>query len=327
MATSYDYTEFQGVTNFGETQLLTELENNLKAYLDWSFLRIGAWTNVNISSTGGLDLYGGSPETLRWVDNPAYADGQVWQGFRKDWIYETGVNFSYSGQDYDPINVMTSGVEINGTFQTTGFFVNYPQGQIVFNDRIPTGSTVKAQFSYRNVQVNIADDVPWWKEIQLQSWRSDDIHFTQDHRTGDWSLGGHHRIQLPTIVIEAVPRGRSLGYELGNSALTVEQDVLCHILADSREMRNKLVSILETQNEHTIWLWDSDAVAAAEITPLDYRGERVHTNVYPDIVADSTYRWKKCRLKNIMVSEVGVINPLLYEGTVRITCEVVFGTI
>ena len=174
----------------------------------------------------------------------------------------------------------------------------------------------------------VADSAPWWREIQLRSLRSDDTHFTQDPRTGDWSIGGHHRIQLPAVIVETVPRGKSEGYELGNSALVVDQDVIFHVLADNREDRNKLVSILEVQNDLNIWLFDSDTVAASGVFPLDFRGERTGAYRYPDLVATSNpYRWKTCRLHDIVVSEVDAWHPRLYEGTVRATCEVIFGTI
>ena len=140
-------------------------------------------------------------------------------------------------------------------------------------------------------------------------------------------MGGQTRVQLPAVVVEAVPRGRSHGYEMGNTSLWIEQDVIFHILTDDRTMRNKLISILQVQNDHVIWLFDSDVVSASGAFPLDYRGERVNGDTYSDIVANSTYRWKKCRFLNTEVSEVDAWHPRLYEGTVRTTCELVYGSV
>ena len=144
MACDINYAKFKGVSNIGETQLLTEIENNLKQYVDWSMLCIGGWTDVIIQTPDVDDGYGGSQETLRWVEDPSYNNGQVWQGFRKDWVYESGINFEVDGTGYDPINIQDSGVSINGTFQTTGYYINYPLGQVIFDNAIVTGSEVKS---------------------------------------------------------------------------------------------------------------------------------------------------------------------------------------
>jgi len=325
MVTTPTYAQFKGITNYGETQILTELENNMKQFLDWALLRVGAWTDVTIG-IATPDGYGGAPETLRYVEDSNYTDGQVWQGYRKDFIYESGVDFNDGTATRNPINIQTSGVSVAGTYQTTGYHINYPYGRVIFDTAISTASTVKLNYSYRSVQVVVADNAPWWRELQLRSFRVDDLHFTQDDRTGDWSIGGNHRIQLPAVVIEAVPRGRSFPYEMGNGSLWIEQDIIFHVLADDRTTRNKIVSMLQVQNDKSIWLLDSDVVAASGAFPLDYRGERVNGNLYPDLVGSATYRWKKCRLKESEVAEVDAWNEALYEGTVRTTCEFVFGT-
>lgn len=326
MTVTPGYAKFNGITDYGDTQILTELENNLKQWVDWSLLSVGGWGDVVIQTPAVTDAYGGAQERLRWVDDPAYTDGQVWQGFRKDWVYESGVDFSdYNGDTKNPTNVQDSGVRVDGVFQTTGYHVCYPNGQVVFDTAISTDSVVDLNYSYRAVQVSVADNAQWWQEIQLQSMRADNIHFTQDERTGDWSIGGHNRIQLPAIVVEAVPRGFARPYEMGNASLWIEQDVVFHILADDRTTRNKLVSMLQVQADHTLWMFDSDAVTAATGFPLDYRGERINGTVYPDIVGDTDYRYKKCRFIRTEVSEVDTWHPRLYEGTVRTACELVFG--
>jgi len=327
MVTTESYAKFKGVTDYGDTQLLTELENNLKQYLDWSLLCIGAWGDIVIRTPAVTDAYGGSPEQLRWVDDPAYTDGQVWQGFRKDWIYESGVDYEdYNGDTKNPTNIQDSGVRVDGVLQTSGYHINYPLGQVVFDTAISTSSVVDLNYSYRATQVVVADNAPWWHEIQLQSVRSDNIHFTQDERTGDWAMGGHNRIQLPTIIVEGVPRGSARPYEMGNSSLWIEQDVVFHVLADDRTTRNKLVSILQVQADHNMWLFDSDELSAATGFPLDYRGERINGTVYPDIVSNTDYQWKKCRFLRTEVAEVDAWHPRLYEGTVKATCELVFGS-
>ena len=43
---------FKNVSSIGDRQVLSSLEHNLKSFLDWSFLNIGGFINVNIPTSG-----------------------------------------------------------------------------------------------------------------------------------------------------------------------------------------------------------------------------------------------------------------------------------
>lgn len=99
------YDQFRKVEHFGENKLLTEVELNLKWYLDWSFLKIGAWKNVESGVTQGY--FGGNFYELKPVHDPSYTDGQVWEGIRKDWVFETGVD--YQTKPIDIVDIVSTG--------------------------------------------------------------------------------------------------------------------------------------------------------------------------------------------------------------------------
>ena len=86
---SYDV--FNGVGRLTENTLINELEENMKAYLDWGFLNIGAYVNVDIPTSG---LYGGTFHQLKTTDTPGYKNGQVWQSPKKDWVWESGFYYN-----------------------------------------------------------------------------------------------------------------------------------------------------------------------------------------------------------------------------------------
>ena len=279
-------TTFQHVSQVGDTLLNCELESNLKSYLDWGMLGIGGWFNVNIPTSGA---WGGTFDQLRVVDDPSYTLGQVWEPPRKDWVWETGV--AYTGGS--PIDI--SGVYVNSTLKGTGdatygHHYNYPLGRVVFDTAVPITSTVKLEYSYRNVQTYIADQAPWWDELQYNSMRVDDTTFSQIS-SGNWSILANHRVQMPAVVIEVVPRSTFPPYELGSSANFVTQDVLFHIVAESRWWRNQLVDIISIQKDNTLMLYDSDKLADAAAFPLDYRGMVVDaSNNYSGIVNNAAYQ-------------------------------------
>src|SRR5687768_13604412 len=108
-----NYTGFRGVTHYGEPLLTNELETNLKSWLDWCFLAVGAWKNVTIPTSG---VYGGNFHTLQEIDDRSYTNNTVFQGIRKDWIWESGVNYaSPTGGTFNPLSVE---VYVGGSLKT-----------------------------------------------------------------------------------------------------------------------------------------------------------------------------------------------------------------
>jgi hypothetical protein len=313
------YTKFNKVSNIGDTLLSSEIENNLKWFLDWSLLGIGGWSNVSIPTSGA---YGGTFDALRLVSDPAYTNGQVWEGARKDWVWETGS--SYAG--YDPIQI--SGVYVNGVLKgsgdaTYGHHYNYPLGRVVFDNAISTTDTVKVEYSYRNVQVYVADDAPWWDELQYNSLRVDDTYYSSTG-SGAWGILANHRVQMPAIVLEVVPRRRFRPYQLGDTSQFVQQDVVFHVVGENRWWRNQLVDILSYQIDSQIWLFKTDNLIDSGAYPLDYRGMKVGAPLnYDDVVNTSQYRYLLARITDVNITEMESYDARLHEGTVRATLEVV----
>ena len=309
---------FKSIKSISEDLLLNILETNFKMFFDWSFLSIGAWFDAKITNSGTIFGSTNPMSQLVLVDDPSYTTGQVWQGIRKDWVWENSA--VYSGNS--PINI--SGIYINNAYvpySGNSFAVNYPDGRIIFNNAVSKTSKIKLNHSYRYVQVYRASDSPWFNIIQYPSLdnTSQDIVRISD---GEWSIAGKHRIQLPAIVIESVPRSRSRPYELGNTSLWLEQDIAFYVLAENKNDRNKLLDIIRLQQDLTIQLFDTNKLSQDDKYPLNYNGDRKTSPLmYPNIV--DQYFWKKCLIKNVSLFELESVTPNLYQGLARATTEVI----
>lgn len=316
-----DNFKFKGVKHFGEAQFTNQLESSLKFYLDWAILSIGGWTNIESPTSG---VYGGDFSRLRSSSDMSYTSGTVWEGVRKDWVWETGVNYEDGGTTYNPNQV--TGITISGNSYGTGsFYVDYPNGRIVLNSAIKTTSTVKAEYSYRNVQVYVADQAPWWDEVQKGSLRVDNPQFLTKN-SGEWHIGPHHRIQLPAIVIESVPRGYSKGYQQGDGSLKTYQEVDIHVLSEDRYYRNNILDWIRSEQDRTIYLVDTNRMYRETGYPLDYRGMvRENAVMYPNLVqtsGDGGFRSNyvgqgKCTFDSVQISDIETLNPNLYIGTAK----------
>jgi len=310
------YHKLQGFNNIGDSLLLEQLETNLKYWLDFGLLNKGGWEDVNIPQSG---IYGGDYSTLRLVDDRSYEQGQVWESAKQDWVWETGVEYP-SG---DPISV--TGVTVNSvahSLSDSGYecHINYPLGRIIFDSPISSSASVQANYSYRWTQVRKASDCPWWQELQYNSFRVDDSHFEQLNN-GDWAIGGQHRVQMPTLIVEALGRSSERGHELGNNVLRIYQDVAFHALADNKIDMNKLLDIIRLQSKKTIILFNTNEVATNEDFPLDYRGMLTDGLMYPDLV--DTYPYEKCRFDSTRLVDMGCENPKLHIGTIVATMEII----
>ena len=306
-------------SHIGYDNLANILEANLKTHYDWIFLTLGGWTSVTIPLSGA---YGGEWSRLRPVEDELYTDGQVWEGARKDWVWETGINYvGTDGVTYNPTGVGTPTVDSVAT--SDAYHVNYPLGRIIFDTPISTSSTVQVAHQYRYIQVYRADDAPWWREIQYNSHRVDSAHFLQSV-SGDWSVFGTHRVQLPCVIVESVPRGVAGGFQLGDDALEVSRDVLFHVIAESRTDRNNIMDIISLQTDKSIWLYNTNT--AIDDYPLDFQGSLTGTKMYPDFVDETGnggHRWGEVRMENSTISDIEQIHPTLYEATIRTTMRIV----
>lgn len=309
----------KGVHHISNSLLMNKLEVNLKSWLDLALLKIGAWTDV---ATPTNTDFGGDLSILRAVHDPSYTNYTVYESARKDWIWETGVD--YVDKDLVTQNPVSPAIVYVNGIPSALLSINYPLGRVIFDSAQSSSSIVTANYSYRTIQTYIADSIPWWQTLQYRSLRQDDTHFEQ-FEDGSWAINSPHRIQMPCIVIEAVPRSHSVGYELGSGAVTVYQDILCYVLAENRRDRNDITDILRGQFDNTIWLFDDDLIAADEVFPLDADGDIINSIRTYDYFVDelNSYRWRRCRFFRTETSDIGVINERLHQGLVRLTCEVV----
>lgn len=318
-----DFLKLKGFTDVFTTTLNNELQDNVIEFLDWGLLEKGNYFNVTIGETApnGQDY-----SLLRISSSEHYPSGKAWEGFRKNWVWQSGVSYSPA-----PIvgtnNAIPgiSGVYVNNTFHpstTAGTYahkVDYFNGRIIFNNPIPTGSKVQAEYSYKYINIIYANNLPWLREIQYRTYEPSPSFVNLEK--GDFILPAEMRVQLPAIAVEIVPRRTLRGYQLGGGQF-VDTDILFHCLAEDEMTRNKLVDIISLQNDKTILMFNSNTIANSGDFPLDYRGIPVSGALrYPDLL--NKYASNRIRFKNAIVQGMDLINTNFYAGIVKLTAEVI----
>lgn len=311
----------KGFSDIFSYTLNNDIQDGLVEYFDWGLLDKGNYFNVTLNE---VSPQGQDYSRLRSSSNPQYLDGQVWEGFRKNWVWQSGVDFNpppMVGESAATPGI--SGVYVDDNFypsDTTGsysHFVDYKNGRIVFDNPIPTGSKVQAEYSYKWINVVYANEVPWLKEVQLETQGPTSSFYDKDK--GNWDIPPESRLQLPAIAIEVVPVRNFKGYQLGGGQI-VYTDILFHCIAEDEITRNKLVDIVSLQNNKTIFLYDSNAIDQNNDYPTDYRGTPVSGALeYPKLV--ETYPGGKLFFKDTIVQGMTSIDSNIFGGIVRLTTE------
>ena len=317
------YKVFNTVDKLGESLLIDELEENLKAYLDWGFLNIGGYINVDIPTSG---LYGGTFHELKTVSTPGYKDGQVWQSAKKDWVWQSGFYWDDGYFDNNTPNAI-SGININTNFiagQTgvaaTGYHINYPLGQVIFDKAIPKTSKVSTNHAHRWCQIYKSSTDPHWKELQELTYKPTSLN---QPKSGDYNMSSNHRVQMPAIIIEPIASSSSKGWQLGARNFMVTQDILLHVFTENGSDKNRIADILRLQKEGTINMYDLNKVVNSGVYPLDYRGSiNPSGSYYHELAAEnSDYFWNNTFIKDVNIMDMESRNKNLYWCTIRLTTE------
>lgn len=308
--------KFTGVSSINDYLVISNLENNLHSFLDWGFLNIGGFVNVDGVATN----YSSSPNQLGIVIDPNYTDGQVWQTRHHNWVWESGITFRSSSPS------MITSVSVNdNTVNSSDYILDYINSRVIFNTAIPMNSVVTMNYSYKLVQIHKASDAAvWWKQFELDM-ANDTAQFNDN--TGEYAIFAQNRVQLPCVVIQTVPRSESRPYQLGNKSLRTYQDIILHVVASDISHRNSIVDIIRLQDDKIIWLYDTNTIIGDNILPFNFDGSLNNNRLnYGQIVNNNTYRWKSCHLQNFIISEVES-RYYFQEARIRITAEIIFDNI
>jgi|TARA_R110000824_G_scaffold115222_2_gene266268 hypothetical protein len=311
------HTKLANLNNAQDATLSNVLLDNFVSFYDWGLLDRGQFYNINIPESG---IYGGDRHKLRSAQDPNYSNGQVWEGYRQNWVWESGI----SATDEQPITI--SGVFVDDTFYSIGnatkpFYIDYPNGRVVFDTALTTTSTVQLEYSHKWVQVIPAQGVPWFRQIQQGSFRNEEGFQVSD--SGNWVQLGQTRVQLPAIAVEVVPAKSLQPYQLGGGQWT-NTDILFYVISENHWECTNLMDAILYQNDRTVHLFNPTAVAISGVLPFNYRNElnenAIPSGLYPNMIDDFFYR--RCWINQSRGNEITQLSPELYIGTTRCSTQV-----
>lgn len=309
---------FQNVEDFSSYYLETQLEDNLKNFLDWGFLSIGGFVNVNrptqnINNSNGFHVL--KPQT-----DPAFGgdgSGKVWETTKKQWVSCSGVSY----KNTSPISI--SGIYINNSFVPgpTGtaqypYQLNYNLGRVVFSSGLPQNTSIQMNYSYKAIQTYKATDTTSnWKELQRYTYLSAD---------NNKDLTSNHRAQMPCVIVEVIPGNTYRPYQLGSTTFLASQDIMLHIFTENPIEKQNIVDIIKLQKDRTLLLYDLKKVVKDKVYELNSNGSINNGRInYENLVNNSAYFWKYSSFEDVKSIDNETVQSNLYYNTTRITVKTV----
>ena len=319
-----DWTRFKGVTALDRDWLSQNVLYGVIDWAKWALLNVGGYQNIGLGHPGFL---GGDGSALRSVTDPNFTNGQVWEGFRSDWVWETGI-------DWPVQPVAITGVWVNNTFSTdTGaypHYIDYPRGRVVFNNPLGPTDFVHAEFSHRTLNV-VKSEEHWFQELMYDSYRYDRADY-MTAGSGNWDQLAQTRRQMPVVGVELVNRRGYKGYQLGGGQW-VFQDILFYVCAENSDDARQYADIFANQNDMTIWIPNRGLMKEDARYPidLDYRGVPLANPMqFPQIVAPTGqggFQWRKVQFTNTHEDGMEPVNNWLYRRVVRSSLEIIMENI
>jgi len=256
---------FNYVIDYDSLGFIRELQYNLKAYLDRSFLKIGGWEDVEtgVDDCDDVDRY-----TLTELELPTGLDYRVFGSNRKDWVWEDHEEYN-SGNPIEP-TIYMDGVDI-----TTGCEIYFPGGYVKTS---LDGDIVTASYSYRKVQVYTEYDSEWFFSILKDVYT--------EKLTDLDTLNRERGIQLPAIVFETSKTSTG-ATGMGPNKAKVTQDIIFNVICRDAFTRDQMIEILSLQDSTSLNLFNSDGANF----PLNCDGTRNDGVLYSDIPT-----WKCARI-------------------------------
>lgn len=314
-------TIFNNVSNIGQVTFTDLLRPNLINMLDYSFLQIGAFFNVTSApSSPTSGLFGGDFSQLRLQNDPNFSSGKVWAGKRQNWVWESELN---------AVNI--SGVYVNGILRTSGYYVDYPRGRIVFDTALATSSTVKVNYSYKYIKVMDFYATPFFNRIESDSFRTDNTNFLSS--SGSVPLNDNN-LQLPIIAIETTNGRSDKPFELGNLAKWQTTRVVFHVIGEDKSSADKIADILHKLNDQTVFLYNPQKAATLGKIPLDYRGSIINPSAcYVNLIQPTGLGWCQAtdlirggniRFEQMEIEDGNYITNQLYQIPVNANVVAIF---
>lgn len=239
---------FVGDKNMYSYSISENVEENMKFWMDLSFLSMGAYTTIEKNE---INYLGDRQDKLFAIKDAVYGDGYIYQSYYKNWVWENDVeidsNYSYP--------IICSGIWIESDFHhkdlvsgVLEYHIDYKNGRIVFDNQDAVESSygsgdlnIYAEFSYKNVYIVT--------KTELIKTISESLEMNNPIGSGEKLLSSDE-IPLPCILV-GESEHEWTGYQLGGGKIC-GHNIYAKVYANDESVANSVIDILSQQENKRI---------------------------------------------------------------------------
>jgi hypothetical protein len=288
---------------------------NLKLFLDDALVARGWYLNV---ASGETDWHSNNLSRLLPVQTDASypvdsgTTVHIWQGYRQNWVSESGVTLFTSGLTSPtiPRSVFVSGVShpVRPFDGSSGIAIDFRNGRVIFESGVSFSTTVEVAHSEKEVWIDtVSRDL-----ITNQITKIDNTKRTIISNIPSGEIGN-----LPTILMEMTSSPEPRGMELGGG-LILKPTIFLHVVSNNRWDKDELIDFIEQRKDQVITLIDLDG-APAQFT---YEGDFASGFLAYDSFK-STYRDKNLYITGVsLIKNDDIAQDGYFTATLRMETEI-----
>ncbi len=277
------------------------LERNISMFFDYACISIGGYQNF----ISGQTFMNQNLGALKPVKSTQYALGKVWEGFRTNWMWE-------SGSGINPIDI--SGIYINNVFTTSGFNIDWKRGQVILDSGISTSSTVSASFSAKTIYWDTAD-AHWYRELITETFKYDTFN-ANGISSGIRSVLNDHRIQMPAVIVEVTSENNFEPYQLGGGSW-YNPKIRFYVFTENPDQKKLITDLICNQNEHSFLGLDFNKMRASGDFPYNqFNFLNSGAKTFPQLQALYPWDVKPISFENLTVPMDVPYIPYVYRAMI-----------
>jgi len=278
--------------------------------LDDMFVARGYYDNIasgeqNFDGTNLSQLF--PVQNDEWYPQDSGTTVHVWQGYRKNWVSESGVTYFASGLTAP---TLASGVYVDGVFHgrrtpnnTDGISMDFRNGRVILESGVAASSTLEIAYSVKEVWVDtIARDMVTNQVTVIDNTKRIAVSNVPSGQIGN----------LPMILMDISSQQPTYGLELGGGKV-INPSMFLHVVAENRYDKDEIVDALVLRQFKTITMVDLDTAPAQ----FNYYGDYESTYAAYGTLT-STYRDRYAYIENVsLISNDDIAQEGYYTALLR----------
>jgi hypothetical protein len=284
---------FLGITTGSNLYLTNQLHINMVLWMDEAFLNAGMYRRI--PGSGDADYAGNLLCQMQPVSDARYPSGSYWEARTNNWVYESGLSIQagfttpfrpsgvYVKQPSSGEFLFLPSGNNNGNYNYT---IDYKRGAIKFTNNyiVDPGATVLCPHSYKEIHVDIADNVDF-NQLMYSDTKNEDLGSGLGFPTDG-------QIQFPAVFIESIGR-RWEPFELGGNKIAIDA-LRFHVFATTRADRDQICDMLDGMKSRNVKLVNFNTAPL----PLDDNGDI--NPAYPNLdTLQLTNYWKTSYFEDV----------------------------